>query len=536
MFFGRITEIKGLPYIIKAWYDLYLKYGDNIPPLWIVGGTPNAISNMRDRFLRDIPIDKLESSLKLCWWGYLTPASISALLLKTSVVIMHSRYEAGGLVVIEALASGTPVIATDAGFAHDLVRDWENGFLVPYADVDCLKKRMEHFVIQPLLSRCLGITAQKVYHNAEEFWQSNQTQMEVYNSLWNGNQPISVSIDNRIFFSTSSFQHCILNPLSEDITIANKEKICALLGYSSSDAMSIDISYQKNLSHHSEVWIMNNKNNYYIIKKLYSLLNCDIFWENESIDYGISAIQRIKKNLLSAQSKYIVRIINYNLIDNLYAMEKYENITTINNVSLPQIVHLINDFNHDMLKYLNDFIELESKFNIQNTLPHTGEHIFFSAISKNDYSQKNFFNQLRAEIGVLKKCIHIAKSSELEIPLSIQYGKSFNGHIVSNRKYFLLLPSETIYYGESGLDIARLLIDMWIEKTFMESEIMNDFDICSLESGNSLQRLYLLASIILIVRLKMKFVFDVNPNIKKESKLLSFLTNKLSEIYLHDNM
>ncbi|GAA1058091.1 hypothetical protein GCM10017608_04940 [Agromyces luteolus] len=44
--------------------------------------------------------------------------------------VFPSAYEANALVVLEALASGLPVIATPVGFAPEIVRDGENGYLV----------------------------------------------------------------------------------------------------------------------------------------------------------------------------------------------------------------------------------------------------------------------------------------------------------------------------------------------------------------------------------------------------------------------
>lgn len=48
---------------------------------------------------------------------------------------MHSQYEPGGRVVLEALGAGLPVIATPFGFAREFVRDWVSGFIVDYGDV-----------------------------------------------------------------------------------------------------------------------------------------------------------------------------------------------------------------------------------------------------------------------------------------------------------------------------------------------------------------------------------------------------------------
>ena len=59
------------------------------------------------------------------------------------VVVMPSHYESFGMVALEAMACGTPVIATDVGGLAQLVREGETGFLVPGRDPDALGKRLQ---------------------------------------------------------------------------------------------------------------------------------------------------------------------------------------------------------------------------------------------------------------------------------------------------------------------------------------------------------------------------------------------------------
>lgn len=54
-------------------------------------------------------------------------------------VVLYSGYEGLSHVILEALNAGTPVIASDKGGNPEIVRDGENGFLVPYRDVDALR-------------------------------------------------------------------------------------------------------------------------------------------------------------------------------------------------------------------------------------------------------------------------------------------------------------------------------------------------------------------------------------------------------------
>ena len=162
VYFGRIDKSKGVHIIIQAWYMLYKKYKHMCPPLWIIGGSLPEIIEMRNELKQSVAeLDNLERSYQIVWWGYVDFKGISTILLKANVVIMHSLYEPGGRVAVEAMCEQIPVIATPRGFAQDIIIDWKNGFLVNYNDKTLLAHRMEHFIRQPLLSNVLGKQAHK---------------------------------------------------------------------------------------------------------------------------------------------------------------------------------------------------------------------------------------------------------------------------------------------------------------------------------------------------------------------------------------
>ena len=58
------------------------------------------------------------------------------------MVIIPSVFEGFGLTAIEAMACGTPVIATDVDALRDVIEDGENGFLVPYNDIETLSTKI----------------------------------------------------------------------------------------------------------------------------------------------------------------------------------------------------------------------------------------------------------------------------------------------------------------------------------------------------------------------------------------------------------
>lgn len=180
---GRIEPLKGILHIISAWLRVYEKYGDKTPPLWICGGTPDSISLLHNQLPTYVNIPLLkecEERQKIIWWGYLDPAGISTLFLKTRVLVTHSQYEPGGRVLLEAFAASIPVIATPNGFAKDMIKHGENGFIVPYGQIDRLVAVMEYVMKNtgPLLE--MKKVAHSTYMEHEKRWRCYQHQFQAY--------------------------------------------------------------------------------------------------------------------------------------------------------------------------------------------------------------------------------------------------------------------------------------------------------------------------------------------------------------------
>jgi glycosyltransferase involved in cell wall biosynthesis len=82
--------------------------------------------------------------------------------------IVPSRNEAFGLVNIESMAVGTPVIASKVGGIVEIVRDGLDGFLVPPEDPKALAEKVKLFIENPGLHREMSSNARKRFLTAFE--------------------------------------------------------------------------------------------------------------------------------------------------------------------------------------------------------------------------------------------------------------------------------------------------------------------------------------------------------------------------------
>jgi glycosyltransferase involved in cell wall biosynthesis len=139
LFVGRLSSEKGVTTLLDAWSRI----GGEVP-LRIVGNGP----------LGPAVAEAVATMPSVSWLGALDGAEILALLQRAAFLIFPSAaFETFGRVIIEAFATGTPVIATGHGAAAELVRDGHNGFHFQHRAPEDLAAKVRLLAGNP--ERCL---------------------------------------------------------------------------------------------------------------------------------------------------------------------------------------------------------------------------------------------------------------------------------------------------------------------------------------------------------------------------------------------
>ena len=126
---GRITPLKGHLYFIKAMAQVVKA----VPQLkiWIVGDAPSTKAAYKEQ--AEILVKRL--GLAHCTEFLGAQADIAAIYAHLDLLVLATvTHEAFGRVIIEAQASGVPVVATEVGGVVDIIENGINGLLVPPAD------------------------------------------------------------------------------------------------------------------------------------------------------------------------------------------------------------------------------------------------------------------------------------------------------------------------------------------------------------------------------------------------------------------
>ena len=80
------------------------------------------------------------------------------LLSVSDIYVSTSEHEGFGLVFLEAMASGLPIVSFDRGGQRDFLRDGSSGYLVPLGDEDAFIERCRRLIRDPALRRTMGRT------------------------------------------------------------------------------------------------------------------------------------------------------------------------------------------------------------------------------------------------------------------------------------------------------------------------------------------------------------------------------------------
>jgi len=160
LYVGRIEPLKGVDTLIRAIAHMrttgitcrYPHY------LTIIGGDPDA--DPQDMTSEMARLQGLSRELGLedlvLFLGKRSQSSLPYYYSAADVLIMPSHYESFGMVALEAMACGTPVVASQVGGLAFLIQDGVTGYVVPGGDPIALSERLVLLLSQPELRRRMG--------------------------------------------------------------------------------------------------------------------------------------------------------------------------------------------------------------------------------------------------------------------------------------------------------------------------------------------------------------------------------------------
>ncbi|HAA27372.1 MAG TPA: glycosyltransferase family 1 protein [Cyanobacteria bacterium UBA8553] len=147
IFLGRLTPDKGWGFTLQAFERLLQSIGAEKLAVIVAGDGPlrNEIQTRLSGLLPHVHV-----------LGRVAPQSIPALLANCDIHVTTSQKEARGLTILEAFASGIPVIAPRAGGVVENIKEGWNGFLFTPNDEDDFIQKLQQLIEDRELRQTMG--------------------------------------------------------------------------------------------------------------------------------------------------------------------------------------------------------------------------------------------------------------------------------------------------------------------------------------------------------------------------------------------
>ena len=155
LFVGVLERYKNVDGLAEAWR----RVAPRVPAaqLHVVGS--GALQPVVEQLVDDLPA-------RTSWTERLTPSEVAAALDDSTLLVLPSRSEGMGRVIVEAFCRARPVVASRVGGIPDLVQDGSNGLLVQPGDTGGLADALVRVLDERELAERLGAGA----HSSAALW------------------------------------------------------------------------------------------------------------------------------------------------------------------------------------------------------------------------------------------------------------------------------------------------------------------------------------------------------------------------------
>jgi glycosyltransferase involved in cell wall biosynthesis len=148
---GQFAFVKG-PHVLAQAFEILLRQRPQATLTWVC-------SSAHHDAVRSLFAEGTRERLTLLDW--MPQDGLLQVYDRHGVFLFPSLFEGFGKALVEAMARGLVPIATDEGGAHDLIRDGENGMLVPIGDAQALASACARACEDPALARHVGQRARE---------------------------------------------------------------------------------------------------------------------------------------------------------------------------------------------------------------------------------------------------------------------------------------------------------------------------------------------------------------------------------------
>ena len=153
LYVGRIEPLKGIDILLRA--VAQLGESENVKTL-IIGGDSGG-----DREVERLKslADELGISSQVSFVGRVEQGELPVYYSAADVCVVPSWYESFGLVALESMACGTPVVASRVGGLPTIVKDGVTGYLVPWRCPEPFADRLDILLNSPVINMGMGEAA-----------------------------------------------------------------------------------------------------------------------------------------------------------------------------------------------------------------------------------------------------------------------------------------------------------------------------------------------------------------------------------------